>query len=234
MAFVATSQPTSQSCRHLRITIPTTSQSSSPSPPNPTCRRNTKNPRSHTGRNPLAEEISEEGRHEIEPPRWPALSSFSAGLDIGFSLFLMGIMITLVGQEVSRPVRELLVASTYSIGFIVVVLGRSELSTEHTTLAVLPVIDGKASFGGLIRLWVIVYVANILGCAAFAGVTVLVGLRLKVIDPKAPGEIAIMARNYPELDHLLLLAAPAGWLMGLLSWSVTACATRSARSSSSG
>jgi formate/nitrite transporter FocA (FNT family) len=169
----------------------------------------------------LAEEISE-GLHEIKRPALGlALSSFSAGLDIGFSLFLMGIMVTLVGDELSRPVRELLIASTYSIGFIVVVLGRSELFTEHTTLAVLPVIDGKASFGGLIRLWVIVYVANILGCAAFAGVTVLVGPRLKVIDPKALGEIAIMAARHPG-STIFVSAVLAGWLMGLLSWLVTA------------
>jgi formate/nitrite transporter FocA (FNT family) len=169
----------------------------------------------------LAEEIKE-GLHEIERPALGlALSAFSAGLDIGFSLFLMGIMVTLVGDELSKPVRELLVASTYSIGFIVVVLGRSELFTEHTTLAVLPVIDGKASIGGLIRLWVIVYVGNVLGCAAFAGVTVLVGPRLKVIDPRALGEIAIMAARHPA-STIFFSAILAGWLMGLLSWLVTA------------
>jgi formate/nitrite transporter FocA (FNT family) len=169
----------------------------------------------------LAEEISE-GLHEIKRPAWGlALSAFSAGLDIGFSLFLMGIMVTLVGEELSKPVRELLVASTYSIGFIVVVIGRSELFTEHTTLAVLPVIDGKAGIGGLLRLWGIVYVANILGCAAFAGVTVLVGPRLKVIDPRALGEIAMMAARHPG-STIFFSAVLAGWLMGLLSWLVTA------------
>jgi formate/nitrite transporter FocA (FNT family) len=169
----------------------------------------------------LAEEI-EEGLHEIErPPLGLFLSSFSAGLDIGFSLFLMAVMMTVVGDELPKPVRELLVASTYGIGFIMVVIGRSELFTEHTTLAVLPVIGRKANVGGLLRLWVIVYVANILGTAAFAGMTVLVGPRLKVIDPKVLGEIAGGATHHPALT-ILFSAILAGWLMGLLSWLVTA------------
>jgi formate/nitrite transporter FocA (FNT family) len=40
-----------------------------------------------------------------------------------------------------------------SSGFLFVILGRSELFTEHTTLAVLPVLDGRASLRQLGRLW---------------------------------------------------------------------------------
>ena len=70
------------------------------------------------------------------------------------------------------PVVRLLVANMYAVGFIFVVLGRSELFTEQTTLAVLPVLGGRATVRELLRLWGVVYVANLIGAAAFAGLAV--------------------------------------------------------------
>ncbi|MEO9003839.1 MAG: formate/nitrite transporter family protein, partial [Ginsengibacter sp.] len=73
------------------------------------------------------------------------LSAFSAGLDIGFSVLLMAVVLTLTKGIFPEPVVKFLVANMYPIGFIFVVLGRSELFTEHTTLAVLPVLQGLTS-----------------------------------------------------------------------------------------
>jgi formate/nitrite transporter FocA (FNT family) len=169
----------------------------------------------------LIEEISE-GLHELKRPSMGLfLSSFSGGLDIGFSLFLIAVMKTLVEGHFSKPATELLVATMYPVGFFMVVLGRSELFTEHTTLAVLPVLDRKSTIGSLIRLWIIVYVANVLGAVVFAGVTVLVGPRIGVIEPHILTEIARQAVDFPATT-IFLSAILAGWLMGLLSWLVTA------------
>jgi formate/nitrite transporter FocA (FNT family) len=63
-------------------------------------------------------------------------SGIAAGLEIGFSLFLMAIMKHLAEGHLPAPITELLVANMYSFGFILVVLGRSELFTEQTSLAV--------------------------------------------------------------------------------------------------
>ena len=52
--------------------------------------------------------------------------------------------------------------------FIFVVLGRSELFTEQTTLAVLPLLGGRTSVRQLLRLWGVVYAANLIGAVAFA------------------------------------------------------------------
>ena len=79
------------------------------------------------------------------------LSALSGGLDVGFSLFLMAATWTLMDGDLARVVKELLIASMYSVGFIFVVVGRSELFTEQTTLAVLPVLNGKASVYQLLR-----------------------------------------------------------------------------------
>lgn len=101
------------------------------------------------------------------------------------------------------------------------ILGRSELFTEHTTLAVLPVLDGRATVVSLLRLWGIVYAANLLGGAIFASVAVVVGPALGVVTPTAFGDLAHGLVRHPWWV-IVLSGTLAGWLMGLLSWLVTA------------
>lgn len=149
------------------------------------------------------------------------LSGLSAGLDIGFSLLMMAVMLTAVGGEIPDGIVRVLVANMYTVGFIFVVLGRSELFTEHTSLAVFPVLGGQAGVLALARLWGLVFVANLAGAAAFAWLAVRIGPGLGVIDPSAFGVIA-----HGLVDHtawvIFLSALLAGWLMGLLSWLLSA------------
>lgn len=149
------------------------------------------------------------------------LSGMSAGLDLGFGPLIAAVALTLVNGTDSALVEQLLVANAYTIGFIFVILGRTELFTEHTTLAVLPVLDRRASVALLGRLWGTVYIANLLGGLVFATVAVAVGPAFGVIEPAAFGEIAI-----PLIAHgpiaLFGSALLAGWLMGLVSWLVAA------------
>lgn len=163
-----------------------------------------------------------EGMNELNRPAGGLfLSALSAGLDIGFGPLLMAVMITLSSGQLPEPVTELLLANLYAVGFVFVVMGRSELFTEHTTLAVLPVLDGQASVGSLARLWGIVYVANIIGGMAFAAFAVYVGPSLEVVDVAAFGEIGLALTEHP-IGPLTAGAVLAGWLMGLLSWLVAA------------
>ncbi|HLY66502.1 MAG TPA: formate/nitrite transporter family protein, partial [Chloroflexota bacterium] len=144
-----------------------------------------------------------------------------AGLDIGFSLFLMAVVRTFTESAISEPVERLLVANMYAVGFIFVVLGRSELFTEQTTLAVLPVLNRQATLSGLARLWAVVYVANLLGTAAFAALAVVIGPALGVIDQRAFGDLARTLTEHPG-PIMFGSAVLAAWLMGLLSWLVAA------------
>jgi formate/nitrite transporter FocA (FNT family) len=149
------------------------------------------------------------------------ISGLSGGLDIGFSLFLMAVMHTLTADILSKPVTEILVANMYTVGFIFVVLGRSELFTEQTTLAVLPVISGHASIPALLRLWVAVYVSNLVGAALFAGIASYIGPASGVIDPQSFG---VIGRRMVESPTPVMITSGvlAAWLMGLLSWLVAA------------
>ena len=149
------------------------------------------------------------------------ISGFAAGLELGLSLFLVAIVKTLGEGELSRPSLELVVAAMTSFGFIAVILGRSELFTEQTTLAIIPLLSGKASVGEVARLWGVVYVSNLIGAAACAGFIVLIGPALREIETQVIVEIANQ-----RVDHrwwvILLSGVLAGWIMGLLSWLVAA------------
>lgn len=169
----------------------------------------------------LEEEIVQ-GLHEMERPSLGLLlSGLSAGMDVGFSFLVMASVFSIMGGDLSDPATRLLVAAAYPVGFIFVVLGRSELFTEHTTLAVFPVLGGRASLWSLGRLWGLIYSSNIAGCAAFAALLAWIGPALGAFTPTAAGRLAAHALR-PEWPVLLGSGVLAGWMMGLLSWLVSA------------
>lgn len=155
------------------------------------------------------------------PPAGLFLSSFSAGLNIGFSLLLMGVATTLFGPTTEGVLKESVLAVSYAAGFILVILGRSELFTEHTTLAVFPVLARRASGWDLTRVWGIVLVGNMLGAFGFAVLVARLTPALAIIEPWALEEIAYnMTRQPPWV--MLASAVLAGWLMGELAWLLAA------------
>jgi formate/nitrite transporter FocA (FNT family) len=149
------------------------------------------------------------------------LSSLSAGLDIGFSVLMIGVVYTHFLEELGPAITRIGVATAYSVGFILVILGRSELFTEHTTLAVLPVLDGRSSLRDLARAWTVVFCGNLLGALVFAGAVQWLAPAMGAVDPWAFNRVATEI-----VDHswwvIILSGVLAGWLMGELGWLVAA------------
>ena len=170
----------------------------------------------------ILESLIETGQHEIERERTGlVLSGFSAGLDIGFGPLLMAVILTLTATGYGDIVTELLLATAYAVGFIFVIVARSELFTEHTALAVMPVLDGQASVGDLARLWGLVWGSNVVGGAVFTAFIVTLMPNLGVASPEAFGTIAHKLVDH-DVGWLFVAAILAGWLMGLLAWLITA------------
>ena len=155
------------------------------------------------------------------PLRGLSFSGLSAGLDIGFSVLLMAVAHDLLVGEVPDGVLEVVMANMYSVGFLFVIVGRSELFTEHTTLATLPVLAGRATLRQLARLWAVVYSFNLIGAALFAGFVTLIAPRLGVAREETFALISDRMTDHPWWI-ILLSGILAGWLMGLLSWLVKA------------
>lgn len=132
----------------------------------------------------------EEASAELERPVLAlALSGLSAGLDVGFSVLVMAVLAHLLADS-SEPVREVALALGYSIGFLFVILGRSELFTEHTAMDILPVLSGQQKLATLARLWVTVFCANLVGATAFAWAVARIGPALGIFTPAVLGEMA--------------------------------------------
>ena len=148
------------------------------------------------------------------------LSAISAGLDVGFSVFLMAAIYSLFDGVIHPSYLHVLLAFAYPLGFIFVVVGKSELFTEHTTLAVIPVLNRNASIKSLMVLWGIIYSGNLLGGYFFSYLLSILPMQLKVINVESFAALADKLLDY-QWYIVLLSGVLAGWLMGLLSWLVT-------------
>jgi formate/nitrite transporter FocA (FNT family) len=56
----------------------------------------------------------------------------------------------------------------FPIGFLFVIVGRSELFTENFLIPVVSVFKGEREAGSLVSLWVLSWLGNMLGCAGMA------------------------------------------------------------------
>ncbi|HVT30430.1 MAG TPA: formate/nitrite transporter family protein, partial [Lacipirellulaceae bacterium] len=170
----------------------------------------------------IFEQEVEEGIGALEMPLHRLfISAVAAGMELALSLLVIGLIYTFGAGRADVLAFELLAAAASTFGFIAVVLGRSELFTEQTTLAILPFLAGKCSFRQVVRLWVVVYVGNLIGAAVCAYLVVIAGSGLRDIEPNSFHEIATVIVNH-SAAIMLLSGIIAGWLMGLVSWVVAA------------
>ena len=165
----------------------------------------------------------EEGLGELErPPTGQFLSALSCGLTLGFGVFALFTLATLASGAFGEPVTRLLKAIGYTFGFVfvIVILSRTELFTEHTTLAVIPVLSGHSSLAKLGQLWGLVYLGNQIGITLFAGFTAVAGPALGITDPGIIADTATMFVDF-SATAMITGAVLAGWLMALLAWVLT-------------
>ncbi len=145
------------------------------------------------------------------------LSSLSAGLEVGFSILIIGIIHTLFKSESTTGQLAVMMALVYPIGYIFVIIGRSELFTEHTTLATIPVMNGQASLTSLAKLWLIVYVGNLAGGYLFGGISLVFNNEMHLIGKDFFYFVSEKMLKY-SVGATLISSIMAGWLMGMLSW----------------
>lgn len=148
------------------------------------------------------------------------ISAFTAGMEIGFSILSMAMLYTLFEARVDADMLKLIIALGYPLGFIFVVIGRSELFTEHTALAMLPVLNNSVTWRDLFVLWGLVYVGNLAGGYVFAVLIMEIAPQIGTIRVEAFRDLASSLINYDAFT-ILLSAVLAGWMMGLLGWLVT-------------
>jgi formate-nitrite transporter family protein len=118
--------------------------------------------------NVVHEAIRREGEDELgRSVSALAWSGFAAGLSMGFSLIGEALIRSHLPDYSWRP---LLAKFGYTLGFLIVILGRQQLFTENTLTVILPLLMRKDSstLKLVLRLWSVVLAANLAGAALFA------------------------------------------------------------------
>lgn len=168
-------------------------------------------------RSMLEAEVSQAVAELRRPSAALFASGITAGICVGTSVMLMGAIAALSEGELNELTRRFLYGNAYALGFVLAILGRSDLFTEYTTIAVFPVLTSDCGTSDLARLWGLIYLGNLVGGTAIAALAVLLGPALGFAEAEA------LAAHATELVAatwwaILASAALAGWLMGLLSW----------------
>jgi formate/nitrite transporter FocA (FNT family) len=164
----------------------------------------------------IHEVLREEGESELERPLGSlAWSGLAAGMSMGFSFLALALM---QSELPAAPWAPLVDSWGYTVGFLVVILGRQALFTESTLTAVLPVLVRRnaKTVRATLRFWGVVLTCNLLGTYIFAALVSIPG----VFKPDVQASLSSIATEavggafWPTLVKALL----AGWLIALMVW----------------
>jgi formate/nitrite transporter FocA (FNT family) len=179
--------------------------------------------RPHSGTRLSATQIHDNVREsaETEMERSAAsllLSALAAGMVIGFSFLASGF----AAHVAPEPYRTAVAAAAYPLGFIFVIMARSELFTENTLDPVIPFLErrNRETFGKLLRMWALLLIGNLIGALIFGWVLA----RTPVVDPKLQPALMKVAAEVTSggFGQVLYAGVFAGWLIALLSWLLAA------------
>ena len=186
-------------------------------PSNPFGRKSVRQP--ETGTRLSALEIHENIRapavEELERPASSLFfSSLAAGMLIGFSFLATALVSHHAPKELAHPLASLV----YPVGFMFVIMGRSELFTENTLEPVIPLLhkrDAK-TLRQMLRMWGILIVGNLIGALIFGW---LVGATTMIESSLHP-TLQDVARQATEggFGDVFYKAIFGGWLIALLAW----------------
>ncbi len=151
--------------------------------------------------------LVEEGAERLSRPLLPLISTgFLGGVDVGF-----GVMVFLVVKaETGQP---LLAALAFSIGFVALLMARSELFTENFLVPVTAVAAKHGTLRQLLRLWSITLASNL--ASGF-----LMGGMIVVALPQVRGAAIETGGHYAHLGvswRSFFLAVLAGAVITLLT-----------------
>ena len=164
----------------------------------------------------LHEIIRREGEEELRRTALAlALSAFAAGLSMGLTLIVPGVLKAALPDE---PWAALLISLGYSVGFLVVVLGRQQLFTENTVTPILPLLQKRnaAMAWKVARLWAIVLLGNILATYVIAYVLV----HADAFKPEVRAAFTDLSQHAIDGSFMRIMTEGvfSGWLIALMVW----------------
>ncbi|MBV9841948.1 MAG: formate/nitrite transporter family protein [Sphingomonadaceae bacterium] len=160
--------------------------------------------------------VSRQGDDELDRPVGSLFwSGIAAGVAIISSLSASGALETYLPASTWKHV---VVSLGYPLGFLIVILGRLQLFTEHTMVAVLPFArePSARNLKRVARLWSIVLIGNLLGAAAVAALVVFGRTQSPEVLRGMQTVAGHLLRETPL--ELLMQGIPAGFLIASVAW----------------
>jgi formate/nitrite transporter FocA (FNT family) len=150
-----------------------------------------------------------------------AISGFAGGIFMGLSALGNAIVLALLTVPGTPPsgVVQFIAKMFYPLGFIVVIIGRSQLFTENTLYPVALVLSEKKHFWNTLRLWGTVLPSNVLGAFAFASLAALTPA-LKPEFVQALAHLGTEALHNPS-STIFWSGVMGGWIIALAAWLVS-------------
>jgi formate-nitrite transporter family protein len=166
------------------------------------------------------EAIRKQGEEELKRPGSAlAWSGLAAGLSMGFSFIAEGL---LRSHLPDADWRALVAKLGYPLGFLIVIIGRQQLFTENTLTPIIPLLARRdlKTFWSVLRLWTIVFLANMVGAHAFAWVVA----NTAVVTPELQRALSDIAHESAAIGFgaAILRGVFAGWLIALVVWLLAA------------
>lgn len=145
-----------------------------------------------------------------------AFSGLAAGLAIGFSVIAEAAVVGRLDSDAGWA--SLVGDMGYTVGFIIVVLGRLQLFTENTITPVLPICHAptRRNFLALARNWSVVLTANLVGVTIFAAFL----MWLPAISHEMREAVVDLGRHSVDGGFFVTMTkgVGAGFLVAALVW----------------
>ena len=165
----------------------------------------------------ILQAVLENARSEL---RRSVTKLFFSGIAGGITMGLTGLAVA-----ASRAVlgeggwRDFVSYLGYPIGFIAVIIGRSQLFTENTLYPVVLVLDERRHLIRMLRLWGVVFLANVFGAWIFAVLlTKTPALRPDILSQMVHLGAEAASGNF---SHFFWSGVVGGWLIALVAWTVS-------------
>jgi formate/nitrite transporter FocA (FNT family) len=168
--------------------------------------------------NQIYNQVAENARGELSRTTLSlAISGIAGGLTMGLTGLSVSILLSMVGgSQAGRIVAYFF----YPLGFMVVILGRSQLFTENTLYPVALMLDERRHYLSTLQLWATVFPANILGALLFALLAVKTGaLRPEYVTELT--KLGVEAQAMP-MSHVFWGGVVGGWIIAMVAWLVSA------------
>ena len=157
------------------------------------------------------------------------MSGLIAGMNVTFGIIVSSYVAGATDPFVGANISKIFGALFFPIGFIFLMIGKSELFTENFLVPVTSVLAKKNKIGSLFKLWSLTLIGNTAGIFIFA--LVIASSLNQLVPSFVVSHIHSVANSYMSKSPfvMVLSAIFAGWLITLMTWLLIASSGTFAR-----